>query len=276
MAVSGEGGPRLVVLRREPQCMEAVTNCHQQPPHRSATACDECDCICAGCRWEALVYEGPAVAGAPGLAAVQLEGHKHPPVAVAAGNTIKVCPSVCLPSQAAAATAAAEGHPNHSSQVCRVQHYRHHSIEQMQTAVDVCCWCAAARRVCNLPSCCLRPRGRSCGLQPWMMQQQMPARSCCWQWAQRSHLWHTRQGRSVQALPPQPFVLCFGGVEGASVCYTPNSEEDCQPFRGPSVLHSGWAQLVADVWFTWCCACCAATAVCCCCCCCTGPGTWRL
>jgi hypothetical protein len=43
------------------------------------------------------VYEGPAVAGSPGLAAVPLEGHKYPPVAVAAGNSIKVCCPMCLP-----------------------------------------------------------------------------------------------------------------------------------------------------------------------------------
>lgn len=49
------------------------------------------------CRWEALVFEGPASSsagvGAPstGLAAVQLHGQRYPAVAVAAGNTIKVC-----------------------------------------------------------------------------------------------------------------------------------------------------------------------------------------
>jgi hypothetical protein len=50
-------------------------------------------CVC-GRRWEVLVYEGPAAhtqgGGSTGLAAVSLEGHKHPAVAVAAGNTIKV------------------------------------------------------------------------------------------------------------------------------------------------------------------------------------------
>jgi hypothetical protein len=37
------------------------------------------------------VYEGPPAAGSTtGLAAVKLDGHKYVPVAVAAGNTIKV------------------------------------------------------------------------------------------------------------------------------------------------------------------------------------------
>jgi hypothetical protein len=46
------------------------------------------------CRWEVPVYEGAAAhtkgGGSTGLAALNLEGHKHPAVAVAAGNTIKV------------------------------------------------------------------------------------------------------------------------------------------------------------------------------------------
>lgn len=49
--------------------------------------------LCVFCRWEAVVYEGPAAASPglhAGLVAVTLEGAKYPAVAVAAGNTIKV------------------------------------------------------------------------------------------------------------------------------------------------------------------------------------------